>query len=1442
MKNAVYIFFVLLLVSFFVNASNASEYLETDQDNTILLKNAVFDPLKQPPASVNTGFATSQYSTGTDEYYILQFKGNVLEEWKQAVKNTGALFFDYVPNNAFIVRMNSSVKSQVEAMDIVQWVGTYQPAYKISPVFSASSIATTTTTTMTLDDDISDIIVMLFDSKHNAQVTSEIENLGGEIVDNGGEIMRVRIGTSKLSNIAAMTGVSWIEKYVQPVIFNDVAADIINVSYVRNTHGLTGSGQIVAVADTGLDTGVNDSTMHDDIEGRILKIYDRVGDGADDVASGHGTHVAGSVLGNGAMSDGTFKGMAPDAQLVFQAIGNTTDALFLPNNLTELFQQAYDNGARIHTNSWGSAVNGIYTAYSRDLDQFVWEHPDMLILMAAANEGVDSNSDGVIDLDSMGSPATAKNCISVGASENYRPNILNNYSIFRYSNYSEKYPADPINSDTLADNIEGLAAFSSRGPTDDGRIKPDIVAPGTAIISTKSSVTSETLWGPYATNANYVYSGGTSMSTPIVAGAAALVRQYYVQNEGVISPSAALIKSTIINGAYDMTPGQYGTDSTQEIQTHPDFAQGWGLMDIEKSLFPTSPRTMHYYDGISLTTSQSWNVNYSVSSSSEPLRVTIVWTDYPSAPFAGKTLVNDLDLSVTGPDGISLDNGGDTINNVEQVEIMSPAIGLYTITINGTNVPYGPQPFAIVVSGAFNPPVASDEFPTNNSYTNNSTTSVYVNITDSGSGLNLSSIEMSINDNPVIFTNVSINNGYKIENITSTPYDEGIVTVSINASDNASNSLTYNWSFTIDTTPPFINITYPTEGRVINTSTPNLNVTTNETSDIWYRVGSGNNSTAVRGIALNTTLSQLNDSTQHNITAFARDLAGNLNSTMVNFTIFATPATISTPTAGEIFYLPQNITFVNGTTTIGTNVSVYVNSVLVNESYKVTEGMFNISGVPLVNGTNVINVTAIYNDTTQDYFTINTSLTVSVGQILDIGGADNITIVVPGLPSLIKPPFIDFNITGQGNNIPDNISSSVVAAASAPPASNITGPAIDLSVPGNNSYTFNNSISLTLGYNNSSVVNFNKTVVAWYNESTSKWVSLRSTVNTTANTTTANVTHFTVFAPIEDNTPPANITALTSTGQTTSSITLSWTNYSDTDYIEIWRDNAHITNVSATSYTNSGLLPSRPYTYALRPVDIVENKGNWTNITVSTSTPASPPSGGGGGGGTSGEEYENIEFKDVSRVYISANTDASFTFSETGNDIQSIKYKALTSAGYISATIEVLKNTSTLVKQAPPGNVYKNMNIWVGKYGYATEKNIKDPVIGFKVQRSWIQDNRIDEDSIKLNRYSDEVWTALPTTRTDEDATFVYFESQTPGFSPFAISAHEKTISSQVFIKSETATESLSPVEEQPVETTTPDHEIESVEETSMWANLLIGALILIVAAGAYLYMRKRQS
>ena len=244
---------------------------------------------------------------------------------------------------------------------------------------------------------------------------------------------------------------------------------------------------------------------------------------------------------------------------------------------------------------------------------------------------------------------------------------------------------------SLADNIDQIAYFSSRGPTDDGRIKPDIVAPGTYIISTRSSMpTASYPWG--IVDSYYAYNSGTSMATPITAGAAALVRQFYVDNES-ISPSAALIKATLINGATNV-----GLSSN---------LQGWGRTNITNSLFPVSPGSFYYHDVTSeggLDTSEFWNVSYYVNNntSTVPLRITLVWTDYRGNPAVIPQLVNDLDMTVTGPSESYLGNGGDNTNNVEQVELLSPLVGRYTIQVNGTNIPHGPQPFALVISGAVN--------------------------------------------------------------------------------------------------------------------------------------------------------------------------------------------------------------------------------------------------------------------------------------------------------------------------------------------------------------------------------------------------------------------------------------------------------------------------------------------------------------------------------------------------------------------------------------------------------------------------------------------------------------------------------------------------------------------------------------------------------------------
>jgi len=160
--------------------------------------------------------------------------------------------------------------------------------------------------------------------------------------------------------------------------------------------------------------------------------------------------------------------------------------------------------------------------------------------------------------------------------------------------------------------------------------------------------------------------------------------------------------------------------------------------------------------------------------------------------------------------------------------------------------------------------------------------------------------------------------------------------------------------------------------------------------------------------------------------------------------------------------------------------------------------------------------------------------------------------------------------------------------------------------------------------------------------------------------------------------------------------------------------------------------------------------------------------------GSSGEANDNIALKEFMRKYIGMDTKVIYQFEDDANSVESITFDAKTNAGYVVAIIEVLKDTSALVSSAPSGEVYQHMNILVGNSEYATERNIANPVIGFKVARSWIAANNIDESTIRLNRYSNENWNQLATSRTGEDTDYLYFESVTSGFSPFAITAEEK--------------------------------------------------------------------
>lgn len=709
--------------------------------------------------------AQAQFAAGSAKYFLVQFTGPVQQSWKDAVSAEGAEILDYIPDFAFKVRMNPAIAQRVGQNNFVSAVIPFQAEFK----FGADVVR---------DGETRLYHIRIERGSDYGLVRSLVARTGAEILGAEDDAIYVAANGALVDAIAEVDDVASISNYHLNEKFsesngpalNDTARDIIGAG-VANARGYDGSTQTAAVSDTGLGGGTA-ATAHRDIpSSRVTAIYNWPGaaggcfqsvidDGSVDVDSGHGTHTASSVLSAG--DPGGFgRGVAPAANLVFQSTENWATItnfcqLFggwpangyfltgLPTDLKTMYQQAYDAGARIHSNSWGAAVAGDYTVDSANTDSFVWTNRDMVITFSAGNEGTDANADGVVDNDSMGAPATAKNALSVGASENDRggsypcdtsltytshdayqtgqtcnsmggnqANYLGTYG----QRWSADFPANPIASDVTAGNREQMAGFSSRGPTDDGRFKPDVVAPGTWILSGYSSLYQEGYGDPLnprvsayqwdgwgmPIDAEYKYMGGTSMSNPLAAGGVTVVRDYYSKAYG-LNASAALVKATVINSAVDMLDENNDGVNDNDFPI-PNSHEGWGLVNLDGA----TDGTIAYVDegtGLSTNGTQTFNV----ATTGGPLKVTLVWSDYPSTETASVNLVNDLDLTVSGPSGTFLGNvfsagwsaaGGsaDRRNNVENVYIQSPAAGTYTVTVKGFNVPNGPQKFALAVDG-----------------------------------------------------------------------------------------------------------------------------------------------------------------------------------------------------------------------------------------------------------------------------------------------------------------------------------------------------------------------------------------------------------------------------------------------------------------------------------------------------------------------------------------------------------------------------------------------------------------------------------------------------------------------------------------------------------------------------------------------------------------------
>jgi hypothetical protein len=560
--------------------------------------------------------------------------------------------------------------------------------------------------------------------------------------------VRARVPANLIASLAALPEVEFIDPVREVHPWNAETAWIIQSNATGNYRywnvGLDGRGQIVAIADTGLDydgPSFRQSSMSivsgdiynvTDVSRRKVVRYLNMGVQTGqvtwpggggiwdpwsikdsnhlppfpDCTFGHGTAVASTLAGNGtglgtSLNDGGARG----AKLYVQDIGTvgvdpncnggrgTADHLiYLPQDYADLFGPpglVYNDPmapVRIHSDSWGSTENA-YDVAARMVDQFVWSHPDMTVVFAAGNCA------SACGPGTVGTPGTAKDILTVGGAYN------------------------PDTGGGLAQN--DLASQSGRGPTTDGRLKPTVV---TIFDGDSAMSDGNPLSGLGSPDDHWA---GTSYSTPVAAAAAAIVRQYFMDGwypsgravpANAMTPSAALIRAMLIASGASVT-GR-GTVSRSASDTWPNNEQGFGRI-LLSNVLPIAAagdtfRTQVVDGSAGLLTGDAASYTFHVSTSG-PVKFVLAWTDFPGTLGAAKALVNDLDLQVTAPDGTvyrgnhfapfaqaeSLPDGRFDATNVEEAVILKAAkAGDWTVQVIGGNVPVGPQPFALVATGS----------------------------------------------------------------------------------------------------------------------------------------------------------------------------------------------------------------------------------------------------------------------------------------------------------------------------------------------------------------------------------------------------------------------------------------------------------------------------------------------------------------------------------------------------------------------------------------------------------------------------------------------------------------------------------------------------------------------------------------------------------------------
>jgi subtilisin family serine protease len=626
-----------------------------------------FDPLVQGEPNLPE---TQKMARTGEGFRFIQMTGPANNARLEAIADVGVKILQYYPHHTYLVWGTVSQAEQTLNLDFVRWQGAFHPDYKTNSDLVARSGL------------VNNVDVFFYNDGNIDATLQDIGRLGGKIIqhypaqpDKAFYSAIVEMDASVFDDLSQLNTVLWFGySSPEPGLEDEMSSQIVAgnhpsgvpvIGYLEhlNTLGLSGAGVTWAVVDTGVDYD------HPDLGSHIVGGYSFPGacnppdqPGSDCSGGGHGTHVAGIVGGNatGAFADpGGFKyglGVAP--QFGIYAMNSLSASSWPPvGGWQEHSKRAVLGGAVGGNNSWttGEGTAHGYQSSERTHDFTVHdgnfdtsEIEPFIQVFSAGNSGPNPYT--------LTAPKEGKNLIIVASSRNYR-----------------------------VGSIDTLSNFSSRGPAVDGRLGITVAAPGEQIASARNDLGGSCSTAIPGTNNLYAYCSGTSMAAPHVSGVITLATEWWRTFNDGTDPSPAMAKALLVNSAVDMG----GADI-------PNIHEGWGRVNFTNLVAPQALTEYYDHTHIFTDTGQQWAISVGVADPSQPLKVTLAWTDAPGAVGANPALVNNLNLTVINNGSTYRGNvfsggwstpGGeyDNLNNLENIYIQNPG-GSATIIVDAVNI------------------------------------------------------------------------------------------------------------------------------------------------------------------------------------------------------------------------------------------------------------------------------------------------------------------------------------------------------------------------------------------------------------------------------------------------------------------------------------------------------------------------------------------------------------------------------------------------------------------------------------------------------------------------------------------------------------------------------------------------------------------------------------